>query len=256
MHISGRMREEISADLTSRDLIRYDRQLLMLGREGQEKLKRVSVAVVGIGGLGSPAAFYLAGAGVGRLILIDPEKPELSNLNRQILHWENDFSLAKARSAAEKLARFNSDILIEPRPVKISKENVSDILGDADVVVDGLDNYETRYVINEYCVNDKKPYVHAAVRGLVGQATTIVPGRSPCLKCIVPESPEPEEKFPIIGATAGVLGCIEAVETIKLITGLGRPLVGELLLVDLEDMAFNLVKVKRRADCPVCGNPE
>ena len=224
----------------------------MLGKEGQEKLKRASVAIVGIGGLGSPAAFYLAGAGVGRLILIDSERPELSNLNRQILHWENDFSLTKAQSAAEKLAKFNSDILIEPRSVRISRENVSDVLRDADVVVDGLDNYETRYIINEYCVMNKKPYVHAAVRGLVGQATTIIPGKSPCLKCIVPEPPEPEEKFPIIGATAGVLGCIEAVETIKLITGLGRPLIGELLIIDLEDMAFNLVRVERKADCPVC----
>ncbi len=239
--------------LTTRDLIRYDRQLLIIGKAGQEKLKRASVAIVGIGGLGSPAAFYLAGAGVGRLILIDPERPELSNLNRQIIHWEGDFSLPKAQSAAEKLRKFNSDIVIEPKSVKITKENVSEVLSGVDVVVDGLDNFETRYLLNEYCLEHGKPFVHAAVRGLVGQATTIVPQRSPCLRCIFPEPPKAEKKFPILGATAGTLGCIEALETIKLITGFGRPLTGRLLIIDLEDMTFNLIGVKRRPDCPVCG---
>ncbi len=244
-----------SGILTTRDLIRYDRQLLIIGKAGQEKLKRASVAIVGIGGLGSPVAFYLAGAGVGRLILIDPERPELSNLNRQIMHWEGDFSLSKAQSAAEKLRKFNSDIIIEPKPVKITKENVSEILDEADVVVDGLDNYKTRYLINEYCVKNEKPFVHAAVRGLVGQATTILPKKSPCLRCIFPEPPKPERKFPILGATAGTLGCIEAMETIKVITGFGRPLTGRLLLVDLEDMTFNLIEVKKRPECQVCGDP-
>jgi len=249
------MKEGTSGVLTTRDLIRYDRQLLIISKAGQEKLKRASVAIVGIGGLGSPVAFYLAGAGVGRLILIDPERPELSNLNRQIMHWEGDFSLSKAKSAAEKLRKFNSDIIIEPKSVKITKENVSEILGEVDVVVDGLDNYETRYLINEYCVENGKPFVHAAVRGLVGQATTIFPKKSPCLRCIIPEPPKPERKFPILGATAGTLGCIEAMETIKVITGFGRPLIGRLLIVDLEDMTFNLIEVKKRPDCPICGGP-
>ena len=240
--------------LTPRDLIRYDRQLLMIGRKGQEKLKRASVAIVGIGGLGSPAAFYLAGAGVGKLILIDSEIPELSNLNRQILHWEDDFSLTKAQSAAEKLRKFNSDIIIEPKSVKISEENLSEVLGEVDVVVDCLDNYETRYLLNEYCFMEGIPLVHAAVRGLLGQATTILPPKSPCLKCVIPEPPKPEAKFPIIGATAGTLGCIEALETIKLITGIGRPLSGRFLIVDLEDMAFNVIEINKRPNCPVCGS--
>ncbi len=248
------MKQRMSGILTSRDLIRYDRQLLMIGKAGQEKLKKASVAIVGIGGLGSPAAFYLAGAGIGRLVLIDPEKPELSNLNRQIIHWESDFSKTKAQSAAEKLREFNSDIIIEPVSVKISRENVSEVLVEVDVVVDGLDNYETRYIINEYCVMHGKPFVHAAVRGLVGQATTIVSKRSPCLECIVPEPPVPEEKFPILGATAGTVGCIEALEAIKLITGIGKPLIGRLLITDLEDMTFSVIEVERRPDCPVCGN--
>ncbi len=248
------MKEGLSDILTPRDLIRYNRQLLMIGEEGQEKLKRASVAIVGIGGLGSPVAFYLAGAGVGRLILIDSERPELSNLNRQILHWEGDFSHTKAQSAAEKLRKFNSDIIIEPKSVRISEENVSEILREVDVVVDGLDNYETRYLLNEYCVMEGIPLVHAAVRGLVGQATTILPPKSPCLKCIIPEPPKPEEKFPILGATAGALGCIEALETIKLITGIGRPLVGRFLIVDLEEMSFNVIETKKRPDCSVCGS--
>ncbi|RLG52871.1 MAG: adenylyltransferase [Thermoproteota archaeon] len=247
------MKGGTSGVLTTRDLIRYDRQLLIIGKAGQEKLKRASVAIVGIGGLGSPAAFYLAGAGVGRLILIDPEIPELSNLNRQIIHWEGDFSLPKAQSAAQKLRKFNSDIVIEPKSVKITKENVSEVLSGADVIVDGLDNFETRYLLNEYCLEHEKPFVHAAVRGLVGQATTIVPQKSPCLRCIFPESPKAEEKFPILGGTAGTLGCIEAIEAIKLITGFGRPLIGRLLITDLEDMTFNLIRVKRRPDCSVCG---
>ncbi|GAB6136609.1 ThiF family adenylyltransferase [Thermococcus prieurii] len=231
--------------LSERELERYDRQIMIFGTEGQEKLKKAKVAVVGVGGLGSPVAYYLAAAGIGTLLLIDDQKPELSNLNRQILHWEEDVGRnPKPLSAKWKLERFNSDIRIETFVGKLTVENVEEVLKGVDVIVDCLDNFETRFLLDEYSQKKGVPLVHGAVEGTFGQVTTIVPGKTKSLREIFPNVREKKGKFPIIGATAGVIGSIQAMEVIKLLTGLGEPLMNKLLLVDLAYNTFDVVELR------------
>jgi len=222
---------------------RYERQIMLFGEEGQERLKRAKVAVVGVGGLGSPVAYYLAAAGIGTLLLIDGDVVELSNLNRQILHWEEDIGRPKALSAKWKLERFNSDIRIEAFVGKLTAENIDEVLGDVDVIVDCLDNFETRYLLDEYSQKKGVPLVHGAVEGTFGQVTTIVPGKTMSLREIFPGMGK-SGKFPIIGATAGVVGSIQAMEVIKLLTGLGEPLLNKLLLVDLAHNTFEVIELR------------
>jgi len=231
--------------LSERELERYDRQIMILGKEGQEKLKKAKVAVVGVGGLGSPVAYYLAAAGIGTLLLIDEQKPELSNLNRQILHWEEDVGKnPKPLSAKWKLERFNSDIRIETFVGKLTAENVEEVLKGVDVIVDCLDNFETRFLLDDYSQKKGVPLVHGAVEGTFGQVTTIVPGKTKSLREIFPNVREKRGKFPIIGATAGVVGSIQAMEVVKLLTGLGEPLLNRLLLVDLAYNTFDVVELR------------
>ncbi|NJE54335.1 ThiF family adenylyltransferase [Thermococcus sp. 21S9] len=231
--------------LSERELERYDRQIMIFGKEGQEKLKRAKVAVVGVGGLGSPVAYYLASAGIGTLLLIDEQKPELSNLNRQILHWEEDLNKnPKPLSAKWKLERFNSDIRIETFVGKLTAENIEEVLQGVDVIVDCLDNFETRFLLDDYSQKKGVPLVHGAVEGTFGQVTTIVPGKTKSLREIFPNVREKKGKFPIIGATAGVIGSIQAMEAIKLLTGLGEPLLNKLLLVDLAYNTFDVVELR------------
>lgn len=231
--------------LSERELERYDRQIMIFGTEGQEKLKRAKVAVVGVGGLGSPVAYYLAAAGVGTLLLIDEQEPELSNLNRQILHWEEDVGKnPKPLSAKWKLERFNSDIKIETFVGRLSEDNVDEVLEGVDVIVDCLDNFETRFLLDEYSQRKGIPLVHGAVEGTFGQVTTIVPGKTKSLREIFPSVKEKSGKFPIIGATAGVIGSIQAMEVIKLLTGVGEPLLNRLLLVDLAYNNFDVVELR------------
>jgi adenylyltransferase/sulfurtransferase len=238
------------------DFSRYARQMLIegFGEEGQEKLARARVTVVGLGGLGSPLAIYLAAAGVGHLTLFDYKEVDLPDLNRQVLHWEADVGSLKADSALEKLVRLNSDIVIEVRKEPIDEKNARGALKGSHVVVDCLDNFETRYILNEACVELGIPLVHAAVEDFRGQATTIVPGRSPCLRCIIPKPPPKKPVFPIIGFTAGLLAMVEATETIKLLTGIGETLAGRLLAVNLKDHFYDVLVTKRNPDCPVCGD--
>jgi adenylyltransferase/sulfurtransferase len=235
---------------------RFIRQMAIsgFGREGQQRLEQSCVLVVGMGGLGCSASLYLAAAGVGRLILMDPQRVELSNLNRQILHWEGDVGRYKVESAIEKLLSLNPRLKVEGRREEANARNLQELVERADVVVDGTDNYATRYLLNEVCVRLGKPFVHGAVEGFLGQITTILPGKGPCLRCIFPHPPPEKEGPPVLGATAGVVGCLEAMETIKLLTGLGEPLVGRLLIFDGKGMHFEEVRVNRRADCPVCSN--
>jgi len=230
--------------LSERELERYDRQIMIFGKEGQEKLKRAKVAVVGVGGLGSPVAYYLAAAGIGTLLLIDEQKPELSNLNRQILHWEEDIGRPKPLSAKWKLERFNSDIRIETFVGKLTAENIEEVLEGVDVIVDCLDNFETRFLLDDYSQKKGVPLVHGAVEGTFGQVTTIVPGKTKSLREIFPNVKEKKGKFPIIGAAAGVIGSIQAMEVIKLLTGLGEPLLNKLLLVDLAYNTFDVVELR------------
>ncbi len=230
--------------LSNKEIERYDRQIMIFGKEGQEKLKNSKVAVVGVGGLGSPVAYYLAAAGVN-LLLIDEQTPELSNLNRQILHWEDDLGQnPKPLSAKWKLEHFNSDIIIETFVGRLTRENIDRILGGVDVIVDCLDNFETRYLLDEYAHKRGIPLIHAAVEGLYGQITTIIPGKTKSLREIFPNVQRKKEKFPILGATAGVLGTLQVVEVIKLITGVGEPLANKLLIVDLASNAFEVIELR------------
>ena len=223
------------------------------GRTGQSKLKVAHVVVAGLGGLGSPASIYLAAAGIGHITIIDAQRVELSNLNRHVLHWESDIGQPKVKSATEKLTAMNSNIKVDGVFRQITSENVGQLIKGADVVVDGLDNYSTRYLLNEACVQNNIPLIHGAVEGLVGQVMTILPGKGPCLKCAVPKEPPKKSLFPVLGATPGVIGCLQAMEAIKLITGIGKPLVGRMLIFNGIDMTFDEMKVNRNPSCQVCG---
>lgn len=235
---------------------RYNRQIIIqdFGEEGQLKLKDSHVAIVGIGGLGSPAAIYLTAAGVGRLTFIDADQVELDNLNRQVLHWEDDIGRSKTESSTKKLNALNSNVKVESKLEKITPENVGKLLKGKDIIVDGMDNYTTRFLVNEACVQNGIPFVHGAVEGLIGQLSTITPGESPCLRCILPKEPPERPTFPVLGTTPGVIGCLEAMEAVKLITGVGKPLIGRMLTFDGGSLEFEVFEIKQNPDCPVCGN--
>jgi len=242
--------------LSEGELLRYDRQMRIpgFGVEGQIKLKGSTVLVAGLGGLGSPAALYLAAAGVGRLMVVDREKVELSNLNRQILHWTDDVGKTKVESALEKLKRLNPEVEVVGLVDEIGEGNVYSLVKEADVVVDGMDNFKTRFLLNEACVRLRKPFIHAAVYGLEGRLTTIIPGKGPCLKCLLPMEPSEAGPFPVLGPTPAIMASMQAMEAVKVIVGIGEPLVGKLLVFDGESMEFMQVSVSRIEDCPVCGS--
>ncbi|MBC7120348.1 MAG: HesA/MoeB/ThiF family protein [Candidatus Methanosuratus sp.] len=241
--------------LKESEKIRYNRQMMIKGwGEGaQLKIKAAKVAVVGLGGLGSPASLYLAAAGVGHLRLIDCDTVDLSNLNRQVLHWSSDLGRAKVESAAMKLTQLNPDIVVDPVNEALTVDNVAQLLTGIDVVVDGLDNLQSRLLVNEACVCLGIPYIYGAVYGMEGFLTTIVPGKGPCLRCIYPSASAPSETFPVLGATPGVVASLEAAEALKLITGLGRPAIGRLVVCDVELMRFDEVTIKKDEGCPVCA---
>jgi len=242
--------------LSSSELERYERQMLISGWgiKGQKKLKAAKVAVAGIGGLGCPASIYLTAIGVGKVILIDKEKFELNNLNRQILGSQKDIGKPKAEVAKEKLEALNPEVEAKSVVAEITKENVHNVIGNVDVVIDGQDNWKTRFTINEHCVMHNIPFIHAGVSALHGQMTTIMPGKGPCLRCIFPKDPPEVEKIPVLGATPALFASLQVMETAKLITRMGKPLVGRMLFANGEEMVFETVEVKRNVECPVCGN--
>jgi len=240
-------------ELSSEELERYDRQIRMFGHDAQLKLKKASVLVVGVGGLGSPASIYLAAAGIGRLVLLDFQKVELSNLNRQVAHWTTDIGRLKVESAAEKIRKLNPEVDVETLAERLDESNVRDIVNSVDIVVDGLDNWASRFLVNRVCVELGKPFVHAGVKGMHGQLTVVYPGKGPCLQCIIPKPPPEEKVFPVLGTTPGVMGVLEANEVIKLVTGYGRPLIGRLLIYDGLNAEISIVRIKKRENCPVCG---
>ncbi|MEM2238888.1 MAG: HesA/MoeB/ThiF family protein [Candidatus Bathyarchaeia archaeon] len=242
--------------LSAYELERYDRQIRIpdFGLEGQIRLRNSKVAVVGIGGLGCLASIYLAAAGVGKLILIDKERFELNNLNRQILGYPSDLGKLKVEVAKIKLEEFNPNVEVEALPVELSEKNIADTIGHVDVVVDCLDNWRTRFLINDYCVSENICFVHAAVSELYGQITTIMPRKGPCLRCVLYRIPTVEtEVIPILGAVPATLASLEVLETIKLLTGIGEPLVGRMLFIDLRRMSFDTIQLSRRNDCPTCS---
>ncbi len=235
------------------DIERYRRQIAIpgFGIEAQKKLSRARVAILGLGGLGSAVSIYLTVAGVGHLKVIDRDKIEKNNLNRQILYTEEDLGKWKAEVAEKKLKEMNSDIEVEGLREEINEGNIRELIRDADVVVDCLDNFETRFLVNRAVVELNKPFFHGACRAFYGQVMTIIPRVTPCLRCIFPES-IPKDRS-IIGVTAGLVGLIEATEVIKYLTGTGECLYGKILIYDATRMSFDIIEVDRNPDCEVCG---
>jgi adenylyltransferase/sulfurtransferase len=233
---------------------RYGRQMLMpgWGEENQLKLKASSVMIAGAGGLGSPAALYLAAAGIGELRICDSDTVDLSNLNRQILHNEARVGSLKALSAYSSLQALNSSIQVQVFSRRLEANNIEEIIGGADIVLDCLDNFETRYLLNTYCIQRRIPLVHAAVWGFTGQLTFLLPPETPCLRCLVPQPPE-RGTFPVVGAAPGVIGSLQALEALKFLTGIGSNLKGSLLLFDGEDSCFTPLKISRDSKCPGCS---
>jgi len=241
--------------LTESDLVRYGRQILYpsFGEEGQRKLKQSHVVVAGLGGLGTAASVYLACAGIGHITMVDCDFVELSNLNRQILHWEQDIGEKKPLSAAQKLTRLNPSIEVTPLFERITEDNVRDIIRGAHAVIDGMDNFETRFILNSACVGEGIPFIHAGINGLLGEITTIIPGKTPCFACVFPQSPGEGGTFPVFGVTPALVAILQVTETIKLLAGFGDLLTGKMLYCNSETMEFTIVDLIRRTDCSVCG---
>ena len=239
--------------LSERELERYKRQILLFGEEGQETLKKAKIFIAGAGGLGSPISIYLAVAGVGTLTVVDMDVVELTNLNRQILHYDRDIGKKKTASAGEKLREINPDITVKVVDTTIDETNVARLVGTSSGIVDAMDNFPTRYLLNETAVKKKIPLFHGAIRGLYGQTTTIIPGVTPCLKCIFPKAP-PKEVFPVVGVTPGLIGMIQATEVIKYLIHDGRLLTGRLLIWDGLESHAEEICVERNPKCPVCGS--
>ncbi|MDD5190927.1 MAG: HesA/MoeB/ThiF family protein [Dehalococcoidales bacterium] len=240
--------------LTPEEKIRYDRQIMItgFGVDGQEKLKRARALIAGSGGLGSPAAIYLAAAGIGTIRIIDHDKVELSNLNRQILHGDKDIGRKKIESAKEKLGQINGSVQIEALHETIDENNVDELTAHCDVIIDAMDNLPTRFLLNKAAIKHRVPFIHGAVYGLEGRAMTVIPGETACLGCIYQGAP-PKVKFPVLGTTPGVIGTIQATEAIKFITGIGELLTDRILIYDGLKMKFSEIAVKRNPECRYCG---
>ena len=246
--------------LTEQELERYSRQLVLPEWSGaaQERLKEASVIVVGAGALGSPVGLYLAAAGVGRIGIVDDDAVELSNLNRQPLHFGPDISLPKADNAKVKLSALNPDVLVEAYPARLDEQNAAAIVLGADLVVDCSDSFETRYVVNDACCAAGIPLVEAGVLGFSGLVLSIVPGRSACYRCAFPVAPPPGSvpscrEAGVLGAMAGVIGSIQALEALKLLTGVGEPLLDRILQVEGGTLGFTTVTTERQEGCPACA---
>ncbi|MCR4435326.1 MAG: HesA/MoeB/ThiF family protein [Clostridiales bacterium] len=249
--------------LDEKGLIRYSRQLILkeVGASGQEKLLRSKVLVVGAGGLGSPALYYLAAAGVGILGVADFDVVGISNLQRQILYTTGELNRRKADVAAEKLESLNPDVKVVKYPLRMNSDNIEEIISSYDVIVDATDNFTARYLVSDCCHFKGKPLVEGAVLGFAGTLMTIVPGKTPCYRCLYPVPPE-EGAVPtcsetgIMGMVAGTIGTMQALEAVKLLLGIGETLSGRMLFYDGLSMSVNEVVVERNKNCPLCGeNP-
>ncbi|MDT7911384.1 MAG: thiazole biosynthesis adenylyltransferase ThiF [Thermocrinis sp.] len=248
---------------TEEQIKRYARHIILpeVGGKGQEKLLNSKVLVIGAGGLGSPAILYLAAAGVGTIGIVDFDVVDLSNLQRQIIHNTERVGTPKVESARRTVEMLNPDVKVITYNTRISKENIMDIIKDYDVVLDGTDNFPTRFLINDACYFAGKPLVSAAMLRFEGQVSVFDfrnKEQSPCYRCLFPEPPPPGlvpscQEAGILGSIGGIMGCIQATEAIKLILGIGEPLVGKLLIMDALSMDFRKVKLRRDPNCPLCG---
>jgi molybdopterin-synthase adenylyltransferase len=245
--------------LTDEERAIYEWQMWVpgFGEKGQRQLKAASVFISRVGGLGGMVAYQLAAAGVGRLILAHAGSLKPSDLNRQLLQRHDRIGQPRIETIVRRLRELNPRLEIVPIAENVSENNVDALISQADIIVDAAPLFEERYALNRAAVAAEKPMVECSMYSMEAHVTTILPGRTPCLRCFYPEKPPHwKREFPVIGAVSGAAGCLGAVEVIKLVTGLGRPLAGVLLVMDLEHMDFRRLKTRRRADCPVCGAKE
>src|ERR1700724_3117039 len=254
---------EIPVTLSKDEILRYSRHLIMpeVGMEGQQKLKAAKVLCIGAGGLGSPLALYLTAAGVGTLGIVDFDVVDYTNLQRQIIHTTADVGRKKLDSAADKLKAINPFLNLRTFDTKLTSTNALELFREFDIVADGTDNFPTRYLVNDACVLTGKPNVYGSIFRFEGQASVFATEEGPCYRCLYPEPPPPGlvpscAEGGVLGILPGLVGVIQATETIKLILGIGEPLVGRLLLVDALGMSFRTLKLRKNPECPVCGlNP-
>ncbi|WP_418283041.1 SAMP-activating enzyme E1 [Halorubrum sp. DTA98] len=250
----------MTLSLDSTQLDRYSRHIIMdeVGPEGQKRLLDGRVLVLGAGGLGAPVIQYLAAAGVGTLGIVDDDVVERSNLQRQIVHGDDDIGEPKVESAARYVERLNPDVDVKTHETRLDVDNARELIGASDLVVDCADNFRTRYVVNDAARIEGKPVVHGAIYKFEGQATTLVPD-GPCYRCLFPEAPDPGTvpdcaATGVLGVLPGTVGCIQATEAVKLLLEAGEPLAGRLLFYDAMDMSFETVEYARKPDCPACGD--
>jgi len=248
------------ATLSNDEILRYSRHLIMpeVGMEGQQKLKAAKVLCIGAGGLGSPLTLYLAAAGVGTLGVVDFDVVDYTNLQRQIIHTTADVGRKKLASAAEKVKAINPFVEVRPFEARLTSENALDLFRDFDIVVDGTDNFPTRYLVNDACVLTGKPNVYGSIFRFEGQVSVFATQDGPCYRCLYPEPPPPGlvpscAEGGVLGILPGLVGVMQATEAIKLILGKGEPLIGRLLLVDALGMRFRELKLRKNPDCPACG---
>lgn len=248
-------------DFTEEQLQRYSRHIILpeVGGKGQKKIAGAKVFIVGAGGLGCPVGYYLTAAGVGTIALMDNDSVELSNLQRQIAHSINTVGVNKAESAKKTFEALNPDVEIIAIKERINNKNILDLIKDYDIIVDGSDNFPTRYLINDACVMLKKPLVSGAILRFEGQVTTIIPGEGPCYRCLFEDPPPPGlvpscQEAGVLGVLPGVIGALQATEVLKLILGKGKPLNGQLLIYEALTSNFRKVKIPKNPKCPICGD--
>ncbi len=253
----GVKRSNLSSGFSPKEF--YSRQVVLaeLGQKGQEKLRHSRVAIIGLGGLGTASGLYLALAGLGHIRLIDQDTVELKNLHRQILYSLDNLRYPKVEAAAERIQHMNPDVKVEPVPENVNEKNVNDMICDVNCVVDGLDNMRTRYLLNRACVRNGIPYVFGAAIGVEGNLSVFSSPETPCLECVLPNL---DDRFlakcdtrGVLGATTGIIGSLQAMETIKLLSDMDSSLKGRLMVCDFKDMYFTTIEIFRRPDCPVCG---
>lgn len=247
-------------DFSDEEIKRYSRHIVLkeVGGTGQKKLREARVLVVGVGGLGSPAAYYLAAAGIGTLGIVDSDVVDVSNLQRQILHRTDGIGSRKTDSAAERIRALNPGVEVEKYPVRLSKSNIEGIITGYDVIIDGVDNFPSRYLLHDACFFGGKPLIEAGVLQFLGQIMTILPGRGPCYRCVFPEPPPPGtvpscQEAGILGVVPGVLGILQATEAVKLLLDIGKPLVGRLMIYEALSGSFREVKFRPNPKCALCG---
>ena len=247
---------------TNEQLERYSRHIILkeIGVKGQKKLLNAKVLIIGAGGLGAPAAMYLAAAGVGTIGIADADEVDLSNLQRQIIHSTADVGKAKVQSAKETMQAMNPDVKVNTYRIFVDSETIGELIKDYDFIIDGTDNFPAKFLINDACVMAKKPFSHAGIIRFKGQLMTYVPGEGPCYRCVF-KNPPPKDAVPtckqagVIGAMGGVIGSLQAMEAVKYITGVGELLTGKLLTFDALKMEFRTVKLPKRVpNCAVCGD--